>query len=91
MQDLYLQLQNLKRTDKYCLIFIVSLFLCLTIKILATDPLQNSINTSREMLEEKQQNLNNYLAFAEQYNDYSALQNSRMKKLYWQMNCCRRR
>ena len=22
MQDLYLQLQNLKRTDKYCLIFI---------------------------------------------------------------------
>ena len=26
MQDLYLQLQNLKRTDKYCLIFIVSLF-----------------------------------------------------------------
>ncbi len=74
MQDLYLQLQNLKRTDKYCLIFIVSLFLCLSIKILATDPLQNSINTSREMLEEKQQNLNNYLAFAEQYKDYSALQ-----------------
>ena len=26
------------------------------------------------MLEEKQQNLNNYLAFAEQYKDYSALQ-----------------
>ncbi len=74
MQDLYLQLQNLKRTDKYCLIFIASLLLCLAIKILATDPLQNSINTSREMLEEKQQNLNNYLAFAEQYKDYSALQ-----------------
>ena len=74
MQDLYLQLQNLKRTDKYCLIFIVSLFLCLAIKILATDPLQNSINTSRELLEEKQQNLNNYLAFAERYKDYSALQ-----------------
>lgn len=53
MQDLYLQLQNLKRTDKYCLIFIAALFLCLAIKILATDPLQNSINTSREMLEEK--------------------------------------
>lgn len=74
MQDLYLQLQNLKRTDKYCLIFIASLLLCLAIKILATDPLQNSINTSRELLEEKQQNLNNYLAFAEQYKDYSALQ-----------------
>lgn len=74
MQDLYLQLQNLKRTDKYCLIFIASLFLCLAIKILATDPLQNSINTSRELLEEKQQNLNNYLAFAERYKDYSALQ-----------------
>ena len=74
MQDLYLQLQNLKRTDKYCLIFIASLFLCLAIKILATDPLQNSINTSRDLLEEKQQNLNNYLAFAEQYKDYSALQ-----------------
>ena len=51
MQDLYLQLQNLKRTDKYCLIFIAALLLCLAI-ILATDPLQNSINTSREMLEE---------------------------------------
>ena len=74
MQDLYLQLQNLKRTDKYCLIFIAALLLCLAIKILATDPLQNSINTSRELLEEKQQNLNNYLAFAEQYKDYSALQ-----------------
>lgn len=74
MQDLYLQLQNLKRTDKYCLIFIAALLLCLAIKILATDPLQNSINTSREMLEEKQQNLNNYLAFAEQYKDYSSLQ-----------------
>lgn len=74
MQDLYLQLQNLKRTDKYCLIFIAALFLCLAIKILVTDPLQNSINTSRELLEEKQQNLNNYLAFAEQYEDYSALQ-----------------
>lgn len=74
MQDLYLQLQNLKRTDKYCLIFIAALLLCLAIKILATDQLQNSINTSREMLEEKQQNLNNYLAFAEQYKDYSALQ-----------------
>lgn len=79
MQDLYLQLQNLKRTDKYCLIFIVSLFLCLAIKILATDPLQNSINTSRELLEEKQQNLNNYLAFAEQYKDYSALQKQQNK------------
>lgn len=74
MQDLYLQLQNLKRTDKYCLIFIAALLLCMAIKILATDPLQNSINTSRELLEEKQQNLNNYLAFAEQYKDYSALQ-----------------
>ena len=74
MQDLYLQLQNLKLTDKYCLIFIAALLLCLAIKILATDPLQNSINTSRELLEEKQQNLNNYLAFAEQYKDYSALQ-----------------
>lgn len=74
MQDLYLQLQNLKRTDKYRLIFIASLLLCLAIKILATDPLQNSINTSRELLEEKQQNLNNYLAFAEQYKDYSVLQ-----------------
>ena len=74
MQELYLQLQNLKRTDKYCLIFIAALLLCLAIKILATDPLQNSINTSRELLEEKQQKLNNYLAFAEQYKDYSALQ-----------------
>ena len=74
MQDLYLQLQNLKRTDKYCLIFIAALLLCLAIKILATDPLQNSINTSRELLEEKQHNLNNYLAFAERYKDYSALQ-----------------
>ena len=74
MQELYLQLQNLKRTDKYCLIFIAALLLCLAIKILATDPLQNSINTSRELLEEKQHNLNNYLAFAEQYKDYSALQ-----------------
>lgn len=73
MQDLYLQLQNLKRTDKYCLIFIAALLLCLAIKILATDPLHNSINTSREMLEEKQHNLNNYLAFAERQ-DYSALQ-----------------
>ena len=74
MQDLYLQLQNLKRTDKYCLIFIAALLLCMAIKILATDPLQYSINTSRELLEEKQQNLNNYLAFAEQYKDYCALQ-----------------
>ena len=74
MQDLYLQLQNLKRTDKYCLIFIAALLLCLAIKILATDPLQNSINKSRELLQEKQQNLNNYLAFAERYKDYSALQ-----------------
>ena len=32
MQDLYLQLQNLKRTDKYCLIFIAALFLCLTLQ-----------------------------------------------------------
>lgn len=74
MQDLYLQLQNLKRTDKYSLIFIAALLLCMSIKILATDPLQNSINTSRELLEGKQQNLNNYLAFAEQYKDYSALE-----------------
>ena len=79
MQDLYLQLQNLKRTYKYCLIFIAALLLCLAIKILATDPLQNSINTSREMLEEKQQKLNNYLAFAEQYKDYSALQEQQNK------------
>lgn len=74
MQDLYLQLQNLKRTDKYCLIFIASLLLCMVIKLLAADPLQNPINISRELLEEKQQNLNNYLSFAEKYKDYALLQ-----------------
>ena len=67
MQELYLQLQNLKRTDKYCLIFIAALLLCLAIKILATEPLQNSINKSRELFEEKQQKLKNNLAIAEHY------------------------
>ena len=35
MQELYLQLQNLKRTDKYSLLLIAAVAVCLAIKFLA--------------------------------------------------------
>ncbi len=72
MQELYLQLQNLKRSDKYSLLLIAALFICLLIKFAALDPLQNRIENSKHMLAERQEEFENYLAFSKQHSDYGA-------------------
>ena len=72
MQELYLQLQNLKRTDKYSLLLIVAVAVCLAIKFLAIDPLQNREQLTQNLLAEEQQRLVNYSSFAEEYHDYEA-------------------
>ena len=72
MQEFYLQLQNLKRTDKYSLTLIVAVAVCLAIKFLAIDPLQNRVQLTQNLLVEEQQRLENYRSFAEEYRDYEA-------------------
>ena len=72
MQELYLQLQNLKRTDKYSLLLIAAVAVCLVIKFLAIDPLQNRVQLTQNLLAEKQQRLVNYRSFAAEYCDYEA-------------------
>ena len=72
MQELYLQLQNLKRTDKYSLLLIAAVAVCLAIKFLAIDPLQNRVQLTQNLLAEEQQRLVNYRSFAEKYRDYEA-------------------
>lgn len=70
MQELYLQLQNLKRTDKYSLLLIAAVAVCLAIKLLAIDPLQSKVQLTQNLLTEEQQRLVNYRSFAEEYRDY---------------------
>lgn len=72
MQELYLQLQNLKRTDKYSLLLIAAVAVCLAIKLLAIDPLQSKVQLTQNLLTEEQQRLVNYRSFAEEYRDYEA-------------------
>ena len=72
MQEFYLQLQNLKRTDKYSLLLIAAVAVCLAIKFLAIDPLQNRVQLTQNLLAEEQQRLENYYSFAEEYRDYEA-------------------
>ena len=75
MQELYLQLQNLKRTDKYSLLLIAAVAVCLAIKFLAIDPLQNRVQLTQNLLAEEQQRLVNYRSFAEKYRNYEAFTN----------------
>ena len=70
MQELYLQLQNLKRTDKYSLLLIAAVAVCLAIKFLAVDPLQNRVQLMQNLLAEEQQRLVNYRSFADEYRNY---------------------
>ena len=70
MQEFYLQLQNLKRTDKYSLLLIAAVAVCLAIKFLAIDPLQNRVQLAQNLLAEEQQRLVNYRSFAEEYRNY---------------------
>ena len=72
MQEFYLQLQNLKRTDKYSLLLIAAVAVCLAIKFLAIDPLQSRVQLTQNLLTEEQQRLVNYRSFAEEYRDYEA-------------------
>ena len=72
MQEVYLQLQNLKRTDKYSLLLIAAVAVCLAIKFLAIDPLQSRIQLTQNLLAEEQQRLVNYRSFAEEYRNYEA-------------------
>ena len=72
MQELNLQLQNLKRTDKYSLLLIAAVAVCLAIKFLAIDPLQSRVQLTQNLLAEEQQRLVNYRSFAEEYRDYEA-------------------
>lgn len=85
MQELYLKLQNLKHTDKYSLILIAALVLCMAIKTLALDPLQNKIELSRNILIEETKRLESYRTFAARNNDYDAFineQNAAMEEAY---------
>ena len=70
MQEVYLQLQNLKRTDKYSLLLIAAVTVCLAIKFLAIDPLQNRVQLTQSLLAEEQQRLVNYRSFADEYRNY---------------------
>lgn len=70
MQEFYLQLQNLKRTDKYSLLLIAAMAVCLAIKLLALDPLQNKIIQTQAAIIEEQQRLDNYRAFVDTYRNY---------------------
>ena len=72
MQEFYLQLQNLKRTDKYSLLLIAAVAACLAIKFLAIDPLQNRVQLTQNLLAEEQQRLVNYHSFADEYRNYEA-------------------
>lgn len=72
MQEFYLQLQNLKRADKYSLLLIAAAAVCLAIKLLALDPLQSRIMQTQAAIIEEQQRLENYRAFADTYRDYEA-------------------
>ena len=72
MQEFYLQLQNLKRTDKYSLLLIAAVAVCLAIKFLAIDPLQSRVQLTQNLLAEEQQRLVNYRSFADEYRDYEA-------------------
>lgn len=72
MQELYLQLQNLKRTDKYSLLLIAAMAVCLAIKFLAIDTLQNRVQFTQNLLAEEQLRLVNYRSFAKEYHNYEA-------------------
>ena len=72
MQEFYLQLQNLKCTDKYSLLLIAAVAVCLAIKFLAIDPLQSRLQLTQNLLAEEQQRLVNYRSFAEEYRNYEA-------------------
>ncbi len=72
MQEIYLQFKNLKRSDKYSLLLIGALLLCLLVKFAAIDTLQNKISAAENQLAAKREALNNYLAFANEHGDYTA-------------------
>ncbi len=85
MQELYLKLQNLKRTDKSSLFLIAVLALCMAIKTVAIDPLQNKIELSKNILAEETQRLENYRSFAIENNNYDAFikgQNAAMEEAH---------
>ena len=70
MQELYLQLQGLKRSDKYCLLVIISLLFCFLIKIFAIDALQNKIVATEALLAQEEQRLEAYQNFAAANSNY---------------------
>lgn len=72
MQELYLQLQGLKRSDKYCLLLIFSLLFCFLVKIFAIDVLQNKIAATEALLRQEEQRLTAYQNFAAANSNYGA-------------------
>ena len=72
MQELYLQMQGLKRSDKYCLLVIISLLFCFLVKIFAIDVLQNKIAAAEELLTQEEQRLAAYQNFASENSNYGA-------------------
>ena len=70
MQELYLQLQGLKRSDKYCLLVIISLLFCFLVKIFAIDVLQNKIAAAQALLAQEEQRLAAYQNFAAENSNY---------------------
>ena len=72
MQELYLQLQGLKRSDKYCLLVIFSLLFCFLVKSFAVDVLQNKIVATEALLAQEEQRLAAYHNFAAENSNYGA-------------------
>ena len=72
MQELYLQLQGLKRSDKYCLLVIISLLFCFLVKIFAIDVLQNKIAATEALLAQEDLRLAAYHNFASENSNYGA-------------------
>ncbi len=85
MQELNLQLQNLKRSDKYCLLLLASLLICMAMKMLVFDQLQYKTELTKSILREEQQRLDNYLAFAGLGNSDDINNNAAAEKLAYKM------
>ena len=67
-----MQLQGLKRSDKYCLLVIISLLFCFLVKIFAIDVLQNKIVATEALLAQEEQRLEAYQDFAAENSNYGA-------------------
>lgn len=72
MQELYLQVRNLKRNDKYSLLLIAAVLIAAFVKFMLLDDLQNNIELNKAVLSDREAAFNNYLAFAEKHNDFAA-------------------